>query len=481
MLDDVNLDDTSALAQVLEDDPDLGVDTSTDEPRLIYACAALAVPDGTAPRSTQYPSDPSTDQADTQAAFDATTIAQTGPGTPTVVSNGSMRITPGENLNMVSPVTTDPAVTQTSVWTLTSRKLAPLKIWLNFRGCRVTGSAWNSAYNRTVIQTPPYSADADVNNFSPQELANIAAIWRAVSEDYSPFNVDVTTVNQEALGISPAAYIQVCIGGNALEALGSLAGGYAFVGIFGRSNTYYQPAWIFPAQLGNGWPKYVWEAVSHEVGHTMGLLHDGRRATDGSSSTAYYEGVNGWAPIMGVGYYQPLTQWSKGEYTGADNLQDDVAIIAGKLRYSWSGNGNTTANASNLTPTVLSNGVANVSALGIVQQPGALDMFKVTAGAGLMSFSVSGVSFFGGDQRSDLKVAVRVLNAGGAEVASTQNTAGLGATGTAFLPMAGDYFIQVRGASLNDPLTTGSGAYGSLGQFQLSATFTAFTRRIGGR
>lgn len=106
-----------------------GVVTSTDEPQLIYACAALAVPDGTAPRSTQYPSDPSTDQADTQAAFDATTIAQTGPGTPTVVSNGSMRITPGENLNMVSPVTTDPAVTQTSVWTLTSRKLAPLKIW----------------------------------------------------------------------------------------------------------------------------------------------------------------------------------------------------------------------------------------------------------------------------------------------------------------------------------------------------------------
>ncbi|WIA44530.1 hypothetical protein OEZ86_007265 [Tetradesmus obliquus] len=391
-----------SLAQVLEDDPDLGVDSSTDEPQLIYACASLAVPDGTAPPSTQDPNNPATDQAGTPAAFDAITIAQAGAGTPTVVSPGSMRITAGENLNLVSPVTLDPAVTPASVWALSSRRLAPLKIWLNFRGCRVTGSAWNSAYNRTVIQTPPYSADADVNNVTPQELANIAAIWRAV---------------------------------------------------------------------------YVWEAVSHEVGHTMGLLHDGRRATDGSS-TAYYEGVNGWAPIMGVGYYQPLTQWSKGN-TGADNLQDDVAIIAGKLRYSWSGNGNTTTNAINLRPTVLSNGVANVSALGIVQQPGALDMFKVTAGAGLLSFSVAGVNAFGGDQRSNLKVAVRVLNAAGAEIASSQNTAGLGVTGTAFLPIAGDCFIEVRGASLNDALTTGSAAYGSLGQFQLSATFTASTRRIG--
>lgn len=36
-------------------------------------------------------------------------------------------------------------------------------------------------------------------------------------------------------------------------------------------------------------------------------------------------GANGWAPIMGVGYYQELTQWSKGEYAGANNVSPSGA------------------------------------------------------------------------------------------------------------------------------------------------------------
>jgi hypothetical protein len=38
--------------------------------------------------------------------------------------------------------------------------------------------------------------------------------------------------------------------------------------------------------------QYIWEAVSHEVGHNMGLYHDG------DQSTPYYEGHGIWAPIM---------------------------------------------------------------------------------------------------------------------------------------------------------------------------------------
>ena len=30
---------------------------------------------------------------------------------------------------------------------------------------------------------------------------------------------------------------------------------------------------------------------------------------------------------MGVGYYEPITQWSKGEYAGANNTQDDFAVM----------------------------------------------------------------------------------------------------------------------------------------------------------
>jgi hypothetical protein len=47
------------------------------------------------------------------------------------------------------------------------------------------------------------------------------------------------------------------------------AGGVAYVGVWGRSDHYYQPAFVFPGKLGNGYAKYVWEAVSHEVGHNL--------------------------------------------------------------------------------------------------------------------------------------------------------------------------------------------------------------------
>ena len=30
---------------------------------------------------------------------------------------------------------------------------------------------------------------------------------------------------------------------------------------------------------------------------------------------------------MGVGYSRPITQWSEGDYKGANNAQDDLSVI----------------------------------------------------------------------------------------------------------------------------------------------------------
>ena len=68
----------------------------------------------------------------------------------------------------------------------------------------------------------------------------------------------------------------------------------------------------------------------------MGLHHDG-----GGSGAEYFEGFSAfrWVPVMGNSTpktswgAQALFQWSKGEYTGATEHQDDLAIITRNLPY----------------------------------------------------------------------------------------------------------------------------------------------------
>ena len=42
---------------------------------------------------------------------------------------------------------------------------------------------------------------------------------------------------------------------------------------------------------------------------------------------------------MGAPYGRTLGQWSKGEYIGANNFEDDLAIIAKGMSYRTSDNG----------------------------------------------------------------------------------------------------------------------------------------------
>jgi hypothetical protein len=54
--------------------------------------------------------------------------------------------------------------------------------------------------------------------------------------------------------------------------------------------------------------QFIWEAVSHELGHTLGLLHDGVAANPASpTGQAYFWGQGNWAPIMVRTGQQTLT------------------------------------------------------------------------------------------------------------------------------------------------------------------------------
>ena len=66
-------------------------------------------------------------------------------------------------------------------------------IYLDFTGHTTEGTTWNSAYGITTIVSPPYDIDGDTSTFNATEIERIQITWQTVSEDFRPFNIDVTT------------------------------------------------------------------------------------------------------------------------------------------------------------------------------------------------------------------------------------------------------------------------------------------------
>jgi PKD repeat protein len=324
-------------------------------------------------------------------------------------------------------------------------------IYLDFNGHTTSSTSWNTNFTGgAAFTTPVYNTDGNAASFSEGEQANIQEIWKRVSEDYAAWDVDVTTEEppleslRKTTSTDPAYGIRVVIGGSSSQWLGAGAGGVAYMNSFGWNTD--TPAFVFPDQLGNGFPKYVAEATSHEVGHTVALNHDGK--TDG---TEYYTGTSAWAPIMGVGYSSTLTQFSRGEYAGANNTENDTADIDGFIPRSAD-----LAGDDILTAVPLSG--ASVSATGIIQSQADADLYRVDTGTGLLSFNVVPAN-----PDANLDIMLALYNGSGNLIASA-NPATLEASLSLNVP-DGTYYLSVDGTG-----AAGYSDYGSLGQFSLTGS-----------
>src|SRR5262249_31409745 len=141
--------------------------------------------------------------------------------------------------------------------------------------------------------------------------------------------VDVTTQDPLLAGIDRTNLADLTFGTTALITNtttiynGCTCAGIAYVGTYNLTapdHQYYEPALVFNQALG-GYDKDIADDVAHEVGHNLGLSHDGTTTSD------YYWGQGPWAPVMGAGYYHPIVQFSKGEYANANNTEDDFSVM----------------------------------------------------------------------------------------------------------------------------------------------------------
>lgn len=333
----------------------------------------------------------------------------------------------------------EPVAPLDETFALHSRPGAARTIFIDVDGARVAGTAWNVAKSLPDGNHPAWDPGHDGPAFDAEERTLVQDVWRRVAEDFAPYDVDVTTEDPGDLS-GRGVRALVTPSQDAMSLLCTGCSGIAFINVFGR--THYDPAWVFAHRLFDD-PSYVAEAVSHEVGHNLGLRHDG------TAELAYYAGHGDWAPIMGAAFGKDVTQWSRGSYAGASNTEDDVSIIGAVLGYRTdeAGGGVTTA-------------VPLGDGHGVITDAADTDTYRLPACSGPTTITAASA-----ETGPNLDVRLDLLAADGT-VMATDAPSGPGASLTADLT-ADAWFVRVDGAGEGTWLT-GYDDYASLGAYRIT-------------
>jgi hypothetical protein len=345
---------------------------------------------------------------------------------------------------------------------LSSRPEAEAVVYLDFDGETVVDADW--AGGTEIVAAP-----------SPQSSAQIEETWARVKEDYAPFNIDITT--------DPARYASAPVGRRMRIIITPTAGWYegastvlgiAYRNSFARAGTQSYSSdiscWMF-TRPDNTAPYLVADVVSHEVGHTLGLAHDG-----GGGDGAYYRGhgwdAKHWVPLMGgtgpMLNAASVTQWSKGEYAGANNFEDDLAIIAsatngfGYIPDDYADEpGGEVAQAT--TPLGMNDRLFEQS--GMIHSAADADCFSFVSQGGYLDISAAPTRHLG-----NLDLALELLDEAGTVLETASPDDSRSASFSQKKLAAGTYYIKVRGSGRGDPLNQGYSSYGSLGEYTITGS-----------
>jgi autotransporter-associated beta strand protein len=227
---------------------------------------------------------------------------------------------------------------------------APYTLYLDFAGFNFTGTWGGSG---TPGNTPAF--DNISGTFSTAERNKISQVWARVAQCYTPFHVNVTTIDPAALAgqadtdAHRQAYYDVTpqlmhtVIGQQQNSWFGPYGGVSYVGVAqdsydpsgynGGAGAGWKTNWIFTDGVGTGLA--CGQAAAHENGHGLSLLHQSDYTGD-TYVNEYSVGDNNsgngtYAPIMGAAYYTQRGAWRVGDSNNgsSNHIQNDVSVLLG--------------------------------------------------------------------------------------------------------------------------------------------------------
>jgi hypothetical protein len=191
-------------------------------------------------------------------------------------------------------------------------------IFLDFDGHTVNTPYWNNGVS--FYATPSGLSSTEINN-----------IVDSVRKDFSQFaSIAVTTDSNVYNAASLVRRQRVIITENFEFYCGptACAGGVAYIGSF--TSGLDVPCFVFSKALSYK-QKNIFEACSHEVGHTLGLYHQSSYSDMcvflSEYNSGFGTGSTSRAPIMGNSYARIGYWWIGPNSFGCSNIQNDSIII----------------------------------------------------------------------------------------------------------------------------------------------------------
>lgn len=286
-------------------------------------------------------------------------------------------------------------------------------------------------------------------------------VWQCVSDQYSMFNLNITTDPSVYNAAKNADVLKTGI----INFVDEDGISHACVSCFGTT----EPGTLYRGNASNDYGYELGRTCTHEMGHQMGLSHDGCST---QTDPEYFFGLPAveWCPIMGNYYYgdywsNQLYTWSKGEYSNATNTENDLSIMNVNESIPYMVDDIPSSKEMKLGKGGI---VSSTNNWGQIERNTDTDnfTFSIASGGGTVNIKIDPLEYL-----RELDVAAKIVDTKGAIIASSNLAKNRSAEFKNLALAAGAYTLVIQGGSELTP-QTGFSNYSSLGYYGIEGTIT---------